>query len=347
MKFVSWNIRGLGQEVKKKAVKDLVLKLSPTVLALVETKQPEPTLQLIRQIWGHKPTQRAALSTIGASSGIWVVWNPLEHTLISSHLGDFLVTVLLSSIPAGSLWKFTAVYGPNISLLRPRLWFELDHVAALPHPLWCLGGDFNVTRWSYEQNSFTSISQDMRDFTDFLTRNELIDSPLQWSQFTWSNHSPNPTLSKLDCFLFSTSWEECFPGSIALALPKPGSDHCPILLDTNAVQRGPKPFRFELAWLQETPLASVIPTWWASFTPQVRGRAGYKLQTKNLRLKTSLKTWSKILLGNYSKTKSLLLDSIQNLDHLEETRALDTSKLNLRAQTKLDYLATLKKEEIF
>ncbi|KAL4204666.1 hypothetical protein AMTRI_Chr01g133150 [Amborella trichopoda] len=124
------------------------------------------------------------------------------------------------------------------------------------------------------------------------------------------------------------------------------SNHCPILLVTNVVQRGPKPFRFELAWLQETPLASLIPTWWASFSTQVRGKAEYRLQTKIQLLKTSLKTWSKTLPGNYAKTKSLLLDSIQSLDHLEEIKALDTSELNLRAPTKLDYLATLKKEEI-
>ncbi|KAL4196469.1 hypothetical protein AMTRI_Chr04g246320 [Amborella trichopoda] len=269
MKIFTWNIRGLGQQSKKNAVKGISLKHSPFVLALVETKQPKPTLQLIHQIWGKKPTQWVALPAKGASGGIWVVWNPLEHTLISSHLGDYSVTILLSSIPDGSPWKFTAVHGPNSSLLRHRLWSEL-----------CLGGDFNVTRWSHERNTSTSISQDMRDFADFITKNELIDIPLQDSQFTWSNHSPNPSLSKLDSFLFFTNWDELFSGSLALALPKPTIDPCPILLDTNVVQRGPKPFRFELAWLEEAFLFTLIPIWWDFFSPQVRGRAGYRLQTK-------------------------------------------------------------------
>ncbi|KAL4204495.1 hypothetical protein AMTRI_Chr01g110160 [Amborella trichopoda] len=261
MKIVTWNIRELGQQSKKNAVKDISLKHSPTVLVLVETKQPEPTLQLIRQIWGKKPTQWVALPAKGASGVIWVVWNPLEHTLISSHLGDYSVSILLSSIPDGSPWKFTAVYGANSSSLKHRLWFELDHVAALPHPSWCLGGDFNVTRWFHERNTSTSISQDMRDFADFITKNELIDIPLQGSQFTWSNHSPNPSLSKLDRFLFSINWDELFSGSLALALPKPTLDHCSILLDTNTVQRGPKPFRFELARLEEASLSTLMPIW--------------------------------------------------------------------------------------
>ncbi|KAL4183441.1 hypothetical protein AMTRI_Chr11g98240 [Amborella trichopoda] len=318
-----WNIRGLGQQSKTNAIKDLSLKHSPTILALVETKLLEPTVQLIRQIWGKKPTQWVAISANGASRGIWVVRNPLKHTLISSFLGEFSVTILLSSIPDGFPWKFMAVYGPNSSSLRHNFWSELDHVAALPHPSWVLGGDFNVTRWPYEHNVSDSINQDMRDFADFIARNELIDTPLQGSRFTWSNHSSNPSLSKLDTFLFSTTWEEYFPGSLSLALPKPTSDHCPILLDTNTVHREPKPFRFELAWLEAPSLLSLLPTWWASFSPLVRGRVGYRLQTKLQLLKASLKTWSKSLSGNFSQSKSLLLDTIQRLDHLEETRALD------------------------
>ncbi|KAL4189281.1 hypothetical protein AMTRI_Chr08g164710 [Amborella trichopoda] len=91
----------------------------------------------------------------------------------------------------------------------------------------------------------------------------------------------------------------------------------------------------------------MIPTGWDSFSSQVRGRAGYRLQTKIQHLKTSLKTWSKAIPRNYSQTKSTLLDTIQGLDNLEESRPLDTSELNLRAQSKLEYLSTLKKEEIY
>ncbi|KAL4204912.1 hypothetical protein AMTRI_Chr01g134570 [Amborella trichopoda] len=239
MKIVTWNVRGLGQQPKRNAVKDLVLKHSPTILALIETKQPEPTLQLIHQIWGKRPTQWVSLPANGASEGIRVIWNPLDHSLISSHIGVFSVTILLSSVPDGIPWKFTAIYEPNSTSLRHSLWSELDYVEALPQPIWCLGGDFNVTRWSYARNSLTPISQDMRDFADFISRNEFIDIPLQGNRFTWSNHAQNPSLSKLDRFLFSTNWEEQFPGSHALVLPKPISDHCPIFMDTNTVRRGP------------------------------------------------------------------------------------------------------------
>ncbi|KAL4182307.1 hypothetical protein AMTRI_Chr12g241850 [Amborella trichopoda] len=235
----------------------------------------------------------------------------------------------------------------NSAALRHRFRSELDHVAALPQLFLCLGGDFNVTRWSYERNASTSISQGMRDFAYFISRNELLHIPLQGSRYTWSNHAPEPSPSKLDRFLLSLNWEEQFPRSFASALPKPISDHYPIILDTTTIRRGPKPFRFELAWLQKESLSTLIPTWWNSFSSQVKGRAGYRLRTKIQLLKASLKTWSKSIPGNYSQIKSTPLDTIQGLDRLEESESLDTTELNLRTQSKLEYLSTLKKEEIY
>ncbi|KAL4198521.1 hypothetical protein AMTRI_Chr03g46300 [Amborella trichopoda] len=199
MKLLVWNVRGLGQPSTKEVVKDLTFKHSSAVLALIETKQPEPDCQLISQVWGRRPSQWVSLAANGASGGIGIVWNPSDHFLNSSHIGDFSVTVLLASISDGLPWKFTTIYGPNSPTLRNRLWSELELVASLPHPIWCLGGDLI----SHERNSSTSISQGMRDFSDFISRNELLDIPLQGSRYTWSNHATNPTLSKLDRFLFS------------------------------------------------------------------------------------------------------------------------------------------------
>ncbi|KAL4204707.1 hypothetical protein AMTRI_Chr01g133350 [Amborella trichopoda] len=169
----------------------------------------------------------------------------------------------------------------------------------------------------------------MLNFSDFISRNELLDIPLQGNPFMWSDHSSQPTLSKLDRFLTSLQWDDAFPGSHAMALPKPTSDHCPILLQTHSVYRGPKPFRFELAWLEEPSLSSLIARWSDSFSPLVSGRAGRTIP------------------GNFSQTKSSLLSAIQALDLSEESLALSTAESNLRTQLKLDYFSTLKKEEIF
>ncbi|KAL4179146.1 hypothetical protein AMTRI_Chr13g85860 [Amborella trichopoda] len=208
MKLFIWNIRGLGQLAKKDAVKPFTSKFSPTILAPLETKLPDPDLQLIRRVWGRRPCQWVSLPANGASGGIWVVWDPSDLSLNSHFIGEFSITLLLSNISDGVPWKLSAIYGPDSLTIRHRLWSELDYIASLPHAIWCVGGDFNIVRWSYDRNSSSLVSREMRNFSDLIGRNELIDIPLQGCQYTWSNHSTNPTLSKLDRFLIFVNWEE-------------------------------------------------------------------------------------------------------------------------------------------
>ncbi|KAL4180659.1 hypothetical protein AMTRI_Chr12g266970 [Amborella trichopoda] len=187
----------------------------------------------------------------------------------------------------------------------------------------------------------------MLDLSDFISHNELLDIPLQGNLFTWSDHSSQPTLSKLNRFLTSLQWDDAFLGNHAMALSKPTSDHCSILLQTHLAHRGPKPFRFELVWLEESSLSSLIPQWWDSFTALVSGMAGFILQRKIQLLKVTLKNWSKTIPGNFSLTKSFILSAIRALDLSEESLTLSNAESNLRTQLKLDYFSTLKKEEIF
>ncbi|KAL4201458.1 hypothetical protein AMTRI_Chr02g258770 [Amborella trichopoda] len=330
MKLLVWNVRDLGSRSKKDAVMDLTSKHSPTILALVETKPPHLDLLLIRQVWGRKPSQWVSLAANGASGGIWVVRNTTGRTLTSSYIGDFSDTILLTSTSDGIPWKFSAIYGPNSSNNRERFWNELDLVASLSNPIQCLGGDFNVTRWAHERNSSSSSSQGMRDFLEFINQNELLDIPLQGCKFPFSLH-----------------WEELFPRSLAQAQPKPTSDHCLILLDTEAVKRGPRTFRFELLWLQEESLPSLIPAWWPSYSSLISGRAGFILQLELQLLKGSLKSWSKSIPRNFSLIKTSQLATIQSLDRLEEERPFTDTEFEFRKKTKLEYLSTLHKEQIY
>ncbi|KAL4201302.1 hypothetical protein AMTRI_Chr02g215350 [Amborella trichopoda] len=64
-------------------------------------------------------------------------------------------------------------------------------------------------------------------------------------------------------------------------------------------------------------------------------------------LKVALKIWSKSLPGNYSQNKISLLQVIQSLDCLEETRPLTDQEATLRSSVRLKYFAKLKKEELF
>eukprot|EP00268_Persea_americana_P015800 TRINITY_DN17438_c0_g2_i2.p1 TRINITY_DN17438_c0_g2~~TRINITY_DN17438_c0_g2_i2.p1 ORF type:complete len:122 (+),score=13.46 TRINITY_DN17438_c0_g2_i2:25-366(+) len=102
----------------------------------------------------------------------------------------------------------------------------------------------------------------MRRFSDWINSHSLVDLQLKGPSFTWSNHQSNCVMSRLDRFLVTTDWLDVYPDVIQLALAKPASDHCPILIDSECENWGPTPFRFELIWLGEKQFPRLIQGWW-------------------------------------------------------------------------------------
>eukprot|EP00268_Persea_americana_P017811 TRINITY_DN18653_c1_g1_i1.p1 TRINITY_DN18653_c1_g1~~TRINITY_DN18653_c1_g1_i1.p1 ORF type:complete len:111 (+),score=3.32 TRINITY_DN18653_c1_g1_i1:84-416(+) len=98
---------------------------------------------------------------------------------------------------------------------------------------------------------WTKFTGDMRRFSDWINSHSLVDLQHKGAFFMWPNHQSNPAMSRLDRFLVTTDWLDVYPEVIQLALPKPASDHCPLLLYSDCENWGPAPFRFELMWLEE------------------------------------------------------------------------------------------------
>ena len=70
------------------------------------------------------------------------------------------------------------------------------------------------------------------------------DLPLQ-GVFTWSEGPGNQRLARLDRFFVTNEWENYFGNVLQSILPKPLSNHHPILLGGGSAIRGHMPFRFE------------------------------------------------------------------------------------------------------
>ena len=85
-------------------------------------------------------------------------------------------------------------------------------------------------------------------------------------QFTWASRRANPTYEKLDRVLASVEWEHKFPLVSVCALPRAGSDHTPLILDSGEqAHLGNKPhFSFELSWFSQEGFMDIIKREWAS-----------------------------------------------------------------------------------
>ena len=77
-------------------------------------------------------------------------------------------------------------------------------------------------------NAFTAA---MREFSNFISEQGLIDLPLQGGTFTWSNSREVASKARLNRFLFSADWEDKFPTFSQRRMSRLCSDHFPIVLE--------------------------------------------------------------------------------------------------------------------
>lgn len=115
----------------------------------------------------------------------------------------------------------------------------------------------------------------------------MVDLQLGGVKFTRSIRQFPPTMPRLDRLLVSVEWMDLFPKTCQIAMPKPLSDHCQGLLDTQPERWGPNLFRFELMWLEGNELAGLIENWWKGI--RVDGRPGFALFIKIKIMKFKIK----------------------------------------------------------
>lgn len=107
--------------------------------------------------------------------------------------------------------------------------------------------------------------------------------------------------------MFSKEWEDPFSGLIQVALPRSLFDHCPIKLFFRSVDWGPKPFRFENAWLVHSEFIQMAKDCWTR--TDVQGFAGFRIFTKFQVLKGRIRDWRCEVFDNIdSKKDSLLME---------------------------------------
>lgn len=125
--------------------------------------------------------------------------------------------------------------------------------------------------------------------------------------FTWSNSQGDHIFVVLDRVLTSVSWDAHFPLSSLVALPKVGSDHTPLVLDTGARKNfSPKLFRFEKWWLSQPGFSELVPGVWNTESNATSGIENWQFKVRLLR--KTIKGWSiNIEVGINRNKKALLM----------------------------------------
>jgi len=176
--------------------------------------------------------------------GVLIAWDPAFFSL-DNFIKPYSLSTSISSTTSNIDFTVTNTYGPS------------DHSASLPFlqnllelpPLitgpWILLGDFNLVRCAADKNNGQINVPLTNAFNDAIHQLNLSEIDLSDRLFTWSNKQPNPILARLDRAFSNNDLNLAFPLTNLSSLPRPTSDHTPLLLtlSTSLPQTGF--FRFE------------------------------------------------------------------------------------------------------
>ncbi|XP_058092153.1 uncharacterized protein LOC131238046 [Magnolia sinica] len=107
-------------------------------------------------------------------------------------------------------------------------------------------------------------------------------------------------------------------------------DHWPLLLSTEEVDWGLKPFRFDISWLHRAGFKSMVTEWWKEL--QSQGFAGFRLCSKLKVLKEKLRQWNKEERRTSERDMDSILSKIQQIDSHAESNPMTKESLAKRIQ---------------
>ncbi|XP_071724704.1 uncharacterized protein [Rutidosis leptorrhynchoides] len=198
MKILSWNCQGLGSPLTIRALTALVAKEKPDVIFLVETKNRELVLSRIHR--KLRFVNSYITNLIGTAGGLAMFWHSHVSIQVEIATPNFFDTIC-SEIGRGITMRLTCIHAPATPDLRQPLWTALRRLAFIGSLPWVCVGDSNEIAYQWEKFG-----------------EELVK---EW----------------LDRVLCTWNWWLTYSEAEVFAFPAVGSDHSPLMLNTEGQQR--------------------------------------------------------------------------------------------------------------
>lgn len=177
---------------------------------------------------------------------------------------------------------------------------------------WVIGGDFNVCRFEAKRYNCNRRTKAMRNFSEIISDLQLINLSLLVAQYTWSRGENNLQASRIDRFLISTEWNESFKSIKQLAMPRPISDHKPLMLESGDWSSTLSYFMFENMLLQQEGFMDMVKEWWQGYV--ISGNPDFILVQKLGNLKKDISKWNKEVYGKLETRRSRILEELSALE---------------------------------
>lgn len=141
MNILNWNIRGMNQAKKRRALNSIILQHHIDIITIQETKKEDFTNRSLKQIssifytWIWLPSN-------GTAGGILMGLSSFKFEVISTSIGDY--TVILLTKETNFLWGITTTYAPIRGSQQRVCWREIRSIRLWWKGPWVLCGYFNA-----------------------------------------------------------------------------------------------------------------------------------------------------------------------------------------------------------
>ncbi|KAG5530598.1 hypothetical protein RHGRI_025530 [Rhododendron griersonianum] len=242
----------IGHTLTSQALGDMVRRNRPSIVFLMETKNNKVKLETIRRRLNFDFS--SYVDPEGLAGGIALWWNK-DISVDVEFANKNLVHTVLSDNADSSCWAATFVYGCPSYAGKEKVWNELREIANSEILPWLCIGDFNQVLNAGDKFGGNTPDQGrIRAFHDMLNDCGLVDLECKGPRFTWRNKRTDGELimERIDLAFANTEWREKFDTALVFVELAVGSDHNPLLLNTNvSPNKVRKPFRFESLWTTE------------------------------------------------------------------------------------------------
>lgn len=181
----------------------------------------------------------------------------------------------------------------------------------------------------------------MGQFRDVVRDLEIKELNLTGRKFTWSNDRTHTRIDRAFCTAES---DITMPNVYLQALSSKVSDHCPLLIASQATIRPFRGFRFESFWPRPSGYHEVVQQ---ACEREINVMNPYlRLHIKLQRTSEALRNWSKAIIGKSKVLLCAVSKLIEILDVVQEFRPLSELEISLNRDLKAIFLGLTAVEKL-
>lgn len=138
--ILSWNVRGLGNGVKRRLVRELVSRYKQDIVIIQETKMENIDRAVVHSLCCFSNLGWSVLPFVGASGGILMFWNKEIMACDEKWVDKFSLSMVTTVTGDTRQWVLIGVYGPTSGVGLNDFIAELQIIKGRRELPWCIGG---------------------------------------------------------------------------------------------------------------------------------------------------------------------------------------------------------------